>query len=241
MEEIGAKVAWTVAELLVPALAATCRGALGEAGWDVRVDDADPQAILFRYPDPAAAYGYGQPTVKAEFGARGDPWPTSVAIVAPYLEEVHTGVASAAIASVATLRPERTFWEKATLLHSLHHGTRAKPDRSVARRSRHLYDVHRMWCTSDLRDAVLAGPDLYLAVVRNKTTFFAEGRARYDLAETFALSAAPHADLEARLRADFAAMRDMFFPGSPVPAFDDLVRTTREVDAEVARWAGVRP
>jgi hypothetical protein len=224
--------------LVVPALAANCREALGETGWDVRIDGADPQAVLFRYPEPAAAYGYGQPVVKAEFGARGDPWPTSVATVTPYLEDVHNGVAGAAIASVATLRAERTFWEKVTLLHALHHGTLARPDRALSRLSRHLYDVHRMWRVPDVRDAVVAGRELYRAVVRNKATFFAEGKARYDLAESFALSAAPHADLEARLRADYMAMRDMFFPGSPIPGFDELVRTTREVDAEVAGWGG---
>lgn len=241
VEEVGAKAAQTVGERVVPALTAICGALLGATGWEVRIDAADPQAVLFRYPEPAAAYGYGQPVVKAEFGARGDPWPTSVATVTPYLEEVHSGVAGTAIASVATLRAERTFWEKVTLLHALHHGTLAKPDKSVARLSRHLYDVHRMWRAPALRDAVVAGRDLYRAVVRNKMTFFAEGKARYELAGSFALSATPHPGLDARLRADYAAMKDMFFPGSAVPAFDELVQTARQIDAEVADWPSGSP
>jgi hypothetical protein len=32
-------------------------------------------------------------------------------------------------------------------------------------------------------------------------------------------------------------MESMFFPDAPVPAFDELLATLREVDAAVAAWA----
>lgn len=135
-----------------------------------------------------------------------------------------------------TLEPERTFWEKATLLHALHHGSLTKADKNVVRLSRHAYDLHRMWARPDLRKRLLADKTLLLAVVRNKSVFFRESKARYDLAEGFVLNATPHEALGARLRADYGAMAEMFFPGTDVPPFDALLLTLRELDAAVASW-----
>ena len=50
------------------------------------------------------------------------------------------------------------------------------------------------------------------------------------------LNATPHPDLERKLRTDFTAMREMFFPGSPVPTFEELMETLREIDAAVSAW-----
>lgn len=192
--------------------------------------------MLFAYPTPTGVYRYGRPVVKAEFGARGEPWPTKPRIVASYVEESISGTATAATCTVTTLEPERTFWEKATLLHALHHGTLAKPEKPVERLSRHAYDLHRMWERNELRSTVLASPALLHAVVRNKTVFFKDQKARYELVASFTLNSAPHPQLEARLREDYAAMAEMFFPNSTVPAFDALLATLRELDATVAAW-----
>lgn len=235
IEQIAARSAHVVATVAVPGIEAACRSRLGGATWSVDISTTDPQAVLFTFPSPAAAYGYGQPVVKAEFGARGDPWPTAARAVVPYLEELYEGTAGEAITEVVTLEPERTFWEKATLLHALHHGTLEKPDKRVGRLSRHLYDVHQIW-HSGPRDRLLVDPSLLEAVVAHKTVFFKETKARYDLAAQFQLSSTPHAELERRLRADYSAMESMFFEDTEAPAFEVLVETLREVDAAVADW-----
>lgn len=234
IEEVVAKAAATVRDVVVPALRTSC-STLG-SGWSVEIDPNDAQAVLLAYPTPTGVYGYGRPVVKAEFGARGEPWPTKARTVTAYVEEEVPGIASTATSTVATLEPERTFWEKATLLHALHHGTLAKPEKPVERLSRHAYDLHRMWERPELRTAVLASPTLLHAVVRNKTVFFKDPKARYDLADGYALAAAPHSVLEARLRADYREMREMFFPNSAVPDFDAVLASLREVDAAVETW-----
>lgn len=139
----------------MPGLRAACDRHIGSGWWAVELDSQDAQAVLFTFPNPTAAYGSGEPKVKIEFGARGDPWPTSRKVVRPYVEEVHAGIAPSAVAEVTALNPERTFWEKVTMLHALHHATIAKPDKSVLRLSRHVYDVHRIWNTSTLRTSLL--------------------------------------------------------------------------------------
>ncbi len=235
VEEVGERSTKVVRDVVVPGFRAVCMSHIGSSGWRVDIDAADAQAVLFTFPNPAATYGYGQPQVKIEFGARGDPWPTSRKAILPYLEEEHAGTAPSAVTEVIALNPERTFWEKVTLLHALHHGTTAKPDKAVLRLSRHIYDVHRIWNTPALRTSLL-DRKLLQAVVENKTVFFREAKARYDLVTRFELSCAPHDALAKAMREDFAAMESMFFPGSPVPDFDDALATLREIDATVARW-----
>ena len=235
LQAIADRAAATVRDQVVPSLQASCLGL--DPGWSVTIDPIDDQAVLFAFPSPVHGYTYNKPVVKAEFGARGDPWPTAPSPVRPYLEDVHPGLATSAVVEVTTLAPERTFWEKATLLHALHHGSLVSPGKSVDRTSRHLYDVHRMWSRPELRARLLVDSALLTSVVRNKRVFFKDVKAKYELVEQGTLNAAPHAELEPRLRADYQAMAAMLFPGSLVPAFDDLLVSLAEIDAAVARWA----
>ncbi len=235
VDEIGARATEMVRDVVVPGLRAAC-STLQPADWSLDISSEDAQAVLFRFPTAASAYTYGLPVVKVEFGARGEPWPTAMHRVTAYVEEVHPGLASAAVADVSTLDAERTFWEKATLLHALHHGSLAKPDKRIERLSRHLYDLHRMWTRDDLRTRILADRGLLDAVVRNKRTFFKEGKARYELLDTYTLNTTPHDALKASLEADYEDMASMFFPGTHVPTFSELLATRGEIDEAVAQW-----
>jgi hypothetical protein len=232
-EAVGRAVA-SVRDVVVPGLRRAC-SPLGP-GWSVEIDPDDSQAVLLAYPAPTGAYGYGRPAVKVEFGARGEPWPTKARAVTSYVEEQIPGIATTTTSTVTTLEPERTFWEKATLLHALHHGTLARPDKAVDRLSRHAYDLHRMWVQPEVRAVVLGSPALLRAVARNKSVFFTDRKARYDLADGFVLAATPHGVLETRLRDDYRGMREMFFPSSVVPEFDEVLVSLRALDAAVAAW-----
>ena len=88
--------------------------------------------------------GYVQAAVRIEGGARPDPVPAELREIVPYIASEMPAGHDLTARGVTTVRPERTFWEKATLLHALHHGTLVKPDRRVDRLSRHLYDLHLM-------------------------------------------------------------------------------------------------
>ncbi len=236
VREIGERSATVVRDIVIPGLRAICARAIGRSGWSVELDSDDPQAVLFTFPDPTATYGYGQPQVKIEFGARGDPWPTSRKTISPYVEEAHSGTAPSAIVEVTALDAERTFWEKVTLLHALHHGTLAKADKGVHRLSRHIYDVHRIWNATALRARIVADRALLRSVVHNKQIFFRETKARYEMVALLDLNCAPHEALEKAMREDFVAMESMFFPGSPVPAFEDTLTTLREIEQMVRAW-----
>jgi len=77
---------------------------------------AEGEKLLFAYEPLARGSGYVRPVVLLEFGARstGEPWePRTVTFDAA---TAVTGVVFPSATS-RVMRPERTFWEKATAIH----------------------------------------------------------------------------------------------------------------------------
>ena len=65
-------------------------------------------------------------------------WPATTGTVVPFAAEDFPHLFKAQSTDVKLLAVERTFWEKATLLHEWDHATRPFPDRQ----SRHYYDLY---------------------------------------------------------------------------------------------------
>jgi len=126
-----------VQKTLQPALAARISAELGQTGWKLEVDPDmdDGQYLLFHYPGvfaPTEA-GYVRPVVKIELGARSDDWPHQEKPIQPYLAEVFPQLAMGATFPVRVLAAERTFWEKALLLHEETFRPADKPRKTVRR------------------------------------------------------------------------------------------------------------
>lgn len=100
------------------------------------LDDPDGQTLLFDYPTAMGGTAYVRPVVKIELGARSDTEPSATPEIAPYLADVFPEEVADARFTVRAVAPERTFWEKAALLHEetlvSHH-----PRRGRARSPRH--------------------------------------------------------------------------------------------------------
>lgn len=95
--------------------------------FSLEVDPTDAQTLLFTYPSEPAqgvAQVYVQPIVRFEFGARGVQLPAEDRIVKPYLAEAIPDLIAKAETRARVLGIERTFWEKATILHMLHYQIR---------------------------------------------------------------------------------------------------------------------
>ena len=125
--------------------------------------------ILIDYAPLAAGSGYVAPTVQVEFGARstGEPWEERL---------VRCDAANALPdtpfpqATTRAMRPERTFWEKATAIHVY---CMQAAFRGGERFSRHWHDLTRL-DASGYADAAIANRRLAEAVARHKAMFFAE-------------------------------------------------------------------
>ena len=163
-----------IANELQPALEAVIRSKVrGGEAWSLRADANDPdgQTLLFDYPSawPAVGVAYVRQTVKIEMGARADHWPCESKSVAPYVAEEFPQAFRETSCAIKVLSVERTFWEKATILHAEFHrpADKAMPDRF----SRHYCDfyelIHRGVATSATQRL-----ELLERVAQHKNLFF---------------------------------------------------------------------
>jgi hypothetical protein len=116
---------------------------LGPKGWKLEIDedDNDGQTILFTYPKlTAKASDYIRPVVKIELGARSEHWPVSMQKISPYVAEILPTPLNQMEAEIRVLNIERTFWEKATILHKYAHYPENKT--VPQRQSRHFFDFY---------------------------------------------------------------------------------------------------
>ena len=120
---------------------------------------------------------------------------------------------------------ERTFWEKVTILHALHHGTKLLPEMS-----RHYYDT-AMLAAKGVGDAAIKAHELLARVALHKSRLFNDKKASYDTAKLGSLRLIPTDELRERLRTDYAAMAEMFM-GTP-PSFDELMTAVGALEAKL--------
>jgi hypothetical protein len=217
-----------IRENLLPALSAMLREDLSsDKDWSLEIDPHDPQTILFHFPQAGAPrISYITPSVRIELGARSDHWPQARYEIQSFLGEsldLPLGVAT-----VQTLSAERTFWEKATLLHAECH--RDPADATPARYARHYHDLDRL-AESDVADAALVDVDLRKRVVAHKTVYFRSAWARYDLAEPVTFRLVPRKERFLELERDHESMREMFF--SPPPSMSDVLKTLSELEKKI--------
>ena len=225
-----------IREKLLPQLLAAFGDALGESSsWALELaeDDPDVQTVLFRYPAgnrsrPADEPAYIHPIVRLEIGARSDHWPAIDATVTSYAADEFPGVFKEAGCKVHVLAAERTFWEKATILHMWHHAPADKKFRD--RQSRHYYDLVRLY-QHELGKAAIKDTELLLKVARHKEVFFPAAWARYADAKPGTLRIVPPDARLPELEQDYRKMREMIF-GEP-PDFEHLLEVLREIERHV--------
>lgn len=120
---------------------------------------------------------------------------------------------------VVALELQRTFWEKATILHAEYHRPVDSP--MPDRYARHYFDMTRLLAHADAPQ-FLADKAQCERVVDWKSRVFARGWARYDLACHGTFRLVPPAVRQADLARDYTTMRPMFM--TEPPGFDVLLR-----------------
>lgn len=222
-----------VSTRLKPQLEDAIREIIGHGGeWTLSLDPMDPdeQTLLFQYP-PAITESmspYFAASVKIELGARSDHFPVEMATVSPYLSEAIGNAISDADVQVRVLTAARTFWEKATILHMLHHQPAGR--KIAPRMSRHYYDVYQLSNSPALQQA-LDAIDLLERVAVFKSVFFKAAWAKYGEAGTGALALVPNERTVGDQAQDYLAMQPMFF-GEP-PQFEQILAPLPELERRI--------
>ncbi len=184
-------------------------------------------SLIIRYPslsrDSTLREG-----VKLEAGGRNPAEPLAEHVITPDLVEFIPNLEYSR-PRIQVLRAERTFWEKATLIHAECH--REQPDfKTVQRKSRHWSDLVELY-QSSYGESALQDTALMHTVIDHKNRFYKSARARYDLCRTGQFKLVPDAEMLALLEADYQEM-ERFFYGAVRP-FGEQLEVLRDLEARL--------
>jgi hypothetical protein len=235
MKKAEAACGAAVEKQIAPALEAAVATVLGEkdGSWFEFLTDpvTDSPVLLFHYPSTqAAGFEYLKRSVKLEFGSLTDQQPVGRHAVQPLIAEALPAVFTDWRCEVVALEVERSFWEKATILHTEYHrpAERPTPDRF----SRHYADMAALAQHPAAAGAVNQH-ELRERVVAWKGQFFGSGWAKYDLAKPGTFRLVPPAERFPTMRRDYDAMRDMYL--SEPAAFEDVLTVLAELERRINR------
>jgi Nucleotidyl transferase AbiEii toxin, Type IV TA system len=217
--------------VLLPTLEAAIAQALGtppNSPWLRFEVDAEAKSpiVYFAYPSTqGGGFDYLKREVKLELGTLTDQQPTGSYPVKPLLADAFPQLFEGWACVVTALELERTFWEKATILHAEFHRAAASP--MPTRYARHYFDMAKL-LTHPKAAQYLADQDQCNRVVDWKSRVFARGWARYDLARHGSFRLAPPPERQAALAQDYATMRPMFM--NEPPPFAELMQQLTQAE-----------
>lgn len=238
LDDLRAVCQQRIRDSLQPALYARFTEQLPKAlAWKLERDGTDPddQTLLFVYPSAFPGASYIQPVVKIELGARSDTEPSATQSIQSYLSEAFPDLMQSGSFAVQTVSAERTFWEKAMLLHEESCRPADKPRK--ARLARHYYDLWRL-ITQGVAARALADRSLFDRVAAHRAIFFRWSWMDYATLRPGSLRLVPPADQLAAWRNDYRDMKKEMFFGE-VPTFDEILRVVASFERQVN--AAVRP
>jgi len=192
---------------------------------------SEGEKLFLEYKPLAAGSGYVRPMVVLEFGARstGEPWESRRITC-----DAAPGVAGVAFpsATARVMRPQRTFWEKATAVHVF---CQQGEFRGGERFSRHWHDLIRL-DRAGIADTAISDRALALAVAKHKSMFFPEKTAAGELIDYVAavsggLRLVPSDTALASLSLDYTRMLDDGLLMDDAEEFENLLGQCRALEA----------
>jgi hypothetical protein len=191
--------------------------------------DAKSPILFFRYPSTQAdGFSYLRREVKLEFGTLTDQQPTGRYPIQALVAKAYPALFGDWNCEVVALELQRTFWEKATILHSEYHRPVDSP--TPVRYARHYFDMVQLLAHADA-PLFWADKAQCMRVVDWKSRVFARGWARYDLAQHGTFRLLPPIARQAALARDYATMRPMFM--SEPPRFDVLMNKLENAEKAI--------
>ena len=194
---------------------------------EIFMDKSDGQTILFAYPNL-----FENPStlkvIRLEIGALAAWSPAQKVSIGSYAASCYPHVFEQAATEILTVLPERTFWEKATILH--HEANRPEHLSMPLRYSRHYYDLYRM-SDSYVKESAFNDLELLNKVVQFKMKFYPRGWAKYQDAKPGSFKLVPPSYRFHALSEDYRNMRDMLY--GDVPEFEVIMSRLNELENEI--------
>lgn len=192
------------------------------------VRDADDGFVINIHYPAAFPNAYLRPEVRLEIGPLAAWLPSDTFEVSSYAAAEFPQVFAQPSCTVKAILAERTFWEKATILH--HEANRPADSIQPPRYSRHYFDLARM-AMSSVKGSALSRLDLLADVVAFKQRFYPRGWAQYERAVAGTLKLVPPPHVLNVIRQDYQNMQQMIFGSSLT--FEEMMTTLEALEEEI--------
>lgn len=191
----------------------------------LEIRESDGHVIDISYPAAFEAASL-RPAIMLEIGPLASWVPSERREITPFAAEDFPDVFDNPTCSVIAITAERTFWEKATILHQQAHRSTEMPKGY----SRHYYDLFRL-AENGVKANALANLGLLTDVVRFKERFYRSPWARYELAQPGSFVLLPSERGNDELQKDYREMQPMIF--GPSPSWKEIIAGLTELEAEI--------
>lgn len=191
------------------------------------IEDDDLQTVVFAYDRSFDDFSI-LPVIRLEIGALAAWTPATIKPITPYAALQYARLFTVPTTDVLTVLPERTFWEKVTILHR--EAYRSANSTVPTRYSRHYYDL---WCMaqSPVKVSAFADTELLKKVVSFKEKFYRCSWARYDEAKPGTIKLIPTEKSLKALREDYEHMKNMIY--GEKPDFDAILDVVKVLEDEI--------
>lgn len=193
----------------------------------VSIDTDEPHIIKVRYP-ASFSETYIRPEVLLEMRPLASWEPHDSYDITPYAAEEFPERFKNSNIRVRSIKAERTFWEKATILHVEAH----RPEDKVVpeRYSRHYYDMMFL-ANSSVKQSALADLDLLNQVVEFKDKYYHQNWANYPTAVPGSFRLYPPEHVRKSLKRDYDDMQVMIF--GQTPRFEEIMNAIKDLEKEI--------
>lgn len=219
-------------------LCLSLKGVVSETGMEKWLQvEADPDGEGDgTYPEPRMIHvrykslfnenlPYLHSEVKLEVGARSLLEPTAKAAVTSVIEDVLPISTTIKQVMIPTALAEKTFLEKAFLLHELFS---AQSSREANRKSRHLYDLAQIMNT-DIASRAIADDDLWNTIHHHRELLTSMSGVDYTPDIRKRIRLLPPDDVIDDWRSDYKDMQSSMIYGEK-PTFTELMKKMRELE-----------
>ncbi|WP_347938384.1 nucleotidyl transferase AbiEii/AbiGii toxin family protein [Mycoplasma feriruminatoris] len=191
------------------------------------IDLEDPNSILCEYPK-LFSQTYLTKNIKLEIGCLGKWTPAEHVKIKPLISQVYPDVFKE-YSTIRTINPERTFWEKALILHSVCNKPDEKPLNT--RYARHYYDLYCLY-NSIYKKKALDDINLLFEATLFKKKFYWSKSANYDdVLDNKNLRLIPDNFRIEQVKKDYIDMKNMFY--GHIPSIEEIFETLKKLEVEI--------
>ncbi|MCL2417618.1 MAG: nucleotidyl transferase AbiEii/AbiGii toxin family protein [Bacteroidales bacterium] len=184
----------------------------------------EPRKVFIRYQSLFDKMNYVLSEIVLEIGSRALFEPTAKSFVKSMISQNSDIDTSVINLEIITTVPEKTFLEKAFLLHEIFVGNGSK---TANRRSRHLYDLERMM-DKDFALKAMSDIELWNTIQHHREIFTPISGVDYksDIRKNICLT--PPQDIIDEWQQDYEFMQQTMIHGSSLP-FDSLLKRLEDL------------